>query len=675
MRGWEFVSNSKHGGCRWARGRPIAASLGFLLSLSLGPALAGSKALPETYDRWLNEEVVYLISDDERKAFLRLNTDAAREQFIQEFWDARNPLRGSGRNLAKDEHYQRLDYVNQNFGRESNTPGWKTDIGRTYILLGKPVSRAPFKGYGQIYPLELWFYRNSTGNPSLPPFFYVMFYRPEDAGEYRYYRPFLDGPLKLVRGTQFQTNRDVYEFLKPLGGDLARAAFSLVPGDPLDTQEFRPSITSDLLIARLQNYANDPWETQRVREARRLRAQVTSWFLVPEERPLEAAVTVVSDPQGEYWLDYALLIDDERLGRPDGSGNLIVSSAYRLLTEEGELLFEDTSEAAYRAYEQARFRPFLLARRIPVVPGRFRLEMDVVNREASRSRKAERLIEAGRATLSEPILIQSARSVGSEAAGTPFRYFGVQFVPAVSRVYTPRDPLLVLFQIQASGSEERAYDLEYLLAHTRDRDQRRTFAESVPGNEFSGGRILKAKTLPLGELEPGEYRIVTTLREPGSPRVVDSRNIGFRIQESRPDVELYVAGTPNGPDPAVAAYLRGLASLGQNETARAECYLKRAVERRPPNADALRLLVSIYFQSGKHDQVTALYRDTDGAVLTAHPDSLAQVALSLAHIGDLDTAAHLLDDGQQQFPSNAAVTTAARQIGHLRAGAPTAVRR
>jgi GWxTD domain-containing protein len=675
MRGSEFVSNSRRNGCRWARGRPIPASLGFVLFLSLWPAPAHSKALPEKYDRWLNEEVVYLVSDDERKAFLRLTTDAAREQFIQEFWDARNPLRGSGRNLAKDEHYQRLDYVNQNFGWESNTPGWKTDMGRTYILLGKPVSRAPFKGYGQICPLELWFYRNSTGNPSLPPFFNVIFYMPENAAEYRYYRPFLDGPLKLVRGTQFHTNRDVYEFLKPLGGDLARAAFSLVPGDPLDTQEFRPSITSDLLIARLQNYANDPWETRRVREARQLRAQVTSWFLVPEERPLEAAVAVVADPQGEYWLDYAVLIDDERLGRPDGSGNLVVSSGYRLFTGEGALLFEDTGEAAYLAYEQGRFRPFLLARRIPVVPGRFRLEMDVVNREAGRSRKAERLIEAGRATLSEPLLVQAARSVGPGAPETPFRYFGIQFVPAVGRVFTPSDSLVVLFQIQASGREERAYDLEYLLANTRDRDQRRTFTESVPGSEFSGGRILKTKTLPLGELEPGEYRIVTTLREPGSPRVAGSGNIGFRIQESRLDVQLYVAGTPRGLDPAVAAYLRGLASLGQNETDRAESYLKRAVERRPPNADALRLLASIYFQSGKHNQVTVLYREPGGAVLAAHPDGLAQVALSLAHTGELDAAAHLLADGQRQFPSNAAVTTAARQIGHLRAGTPIAVSR
>ena len=666
MRGWEFVSNSSRYRCRTGRGRSITAFLGLLIALAIRPALARSGTLEEKYHRWLNEEVVYLISDEERKAFLRLGADAAREQFIQEFWEARNARRRSGPNPAKEEHYQRLEYANHNFGRESNTPGWKTDMGRTYIVLGKPVSRTPFKGYGQIYPLELWFYRNPTGNPSLPPFFYVMFYMPDGAGEYRYYRPFLDGPLKLVRGTQLQTNRDVYEFLKPLGGDLARAAFSLVPADPLDTQEFKPSIRSDLLIARIQNYANDPWEVRRLREARQLQTQVTSWVLVPEARPLETTVTVVADSQGESWLDYAVLIDDERLGRSDGRGNLVVSSRYRLFTEQGELVFEDAAEKACRAYEQGRFRPFLLARRIPVVPGRYRLEMEVANRETSRSRKAERLVEASETALSEPILVQSAQPVGMQGAETPFRYFGVQIVPAAGRVFTPRDSLLVLFQLHAGGDEERAYDLEYLVAHTRDRDLRRTFTEAVARSEFRGGRLLKVKTLPAGELEPGDYRIIINLRERGSPRVAASANIGFRIQESRPDIEFYVAGTRGGLNPAVAAYLRGLASLGQKQTARAEMYLQRAVEARPPNPDALRLLASLYLQSGGYDRVSALYRNSGAGVLTAHPENLAQVALSLARTGQIDAAAHLLAGAGRPFPDNPILKTVAQQIERLR---------
>ncbi len=133
--------------------------------------------------------MVYIITDEERKAFLQLAGDADRDRFIDDFWEVRNPVRGSKQNLFKEEQYRRLQYANQTFGRHSNTPGWMTDMGRTYIEFGKPVSKVNFTGYGQIYPLELWFYENNTGETSLPPFFYVLFFIPEDIGEYVFIIP------------------------------------------------------------------------------------------------------------------------------------------------------------------------------------------------------------------------------------------------------------------------------------------------------------------------------------------------------------------------------------------------------------------------------------------------------------------------------------------------------
>jgi GWxTD domain-containing protein len=667
MHGWVFaLSSESRRQCSKSRGRSFLASLGLFLTLCVLPAAAREEALPEKYDRWLNDEVVYLISDEERKAFLRLSTDAERDEFIQEFWEVRNPLRGSGRNPVKEEHYQRIEYANRNFGRESNTPGWKTDMGRTYILLGKPESRAAVKGHSQIYPLELWFYRNATGNPSLPSFFHVLFYIPDGIGEYRYYRPFLDGPLKLARGTQFQTNRDVYEFLKPLGGDLARAAFSLIPGDPLDTQELKPNITSDLLVAKLQNYANDPWEARRVREARQLRAKVTSWFLVPDEQPLAATVTVLADPQGEYWLDYAVLVDDEKFGRPDGRGNLVVVSGFRLFSEQGELVFEDTDEAAYAAYDAAGFQPFLLARRIPLAPGKYRLQAEVANRASGRSWKFERAVEVGGTALTQPLLARSAQPVRQAAGATPFQYFGVQFVPAVDRALTQRDSLRVLFQINTAESGLRDYELEYVVAHLQDRNLRRTFTDTVSAEEFRKGRLLKARTLDLSEFELGEYRLVVNLRERGAPQVAASANVGFRVRETRGEPKLYVAGSGSAMQPAVTAYLRALACLGQKDTTRAAEYLRRAVETGASNGDAVRLLASLYFHGGRHEGVTSLYRRAGAQPFAAYPDSLAQVVLSLAQTGEADTAALLLADARRRFPDDAILATAARQVEALR---------
>jgi GWxTD domain-containing protein len=609
----------------------------------------------------LNEEVACLISDEERKAFLRLSTDPAREQFIREFWEARNPLRGSGRNPVQEEHYARLEYVNRNFGRASNTPGWKTDMGRTYLLLGQPESRATFKGYGQVYPLELWFYRNPTGNPSLPPFFYVLFYMPDDIGEYQYYRPFVDGPLKLVRGTQFRTNRDVYEFLKPLGGDLARAAFSLLPGDPLDTQEFKPNITSDLLIAKLQNYANDPWEVRRVREARALRAQVTSWFLVPDEQPLAAAVTVLADRQGDYWLDYAVLVDDQKFGRPDDRGNLAVASGFRLFTERGELAFEDAGEAVYPAYESGVFQPFLLARRIPLAPGKYRLQVEVVNRAAGRSWKYERVVAAGGAALTESLLVRSAEAARRADSDTPFQYFGARFVPAVERVFSPRDSLRALFQVFADRPGSN-YELDYVVAHVQDRGSRKTYTDTIPAGEFHDGRLLKLKTLPLAGFEPGDYRLVVNLREQGSPRVVASSNVGFQIRESRGEPKLYVAGSHAAAAPAAAAYLRALASLGQKDTGHTQQYLERAVATNAANDDAVRLLASLYFQAHNYAAVASLYRRAGASFFAGHPDSLGQVTLSLLETGDREAAAGLLADAQRRFPGHRGLAAVARRL-------------
>src|ERR1700722_15583155 len=275
--------------------------------------------LAEQYKRWLDQDVVYIITDEERKGFLALNTDDQRDKFIEDFWQVRNPKHGSDTNPYKEEHYARIDYANEHFGRQSNTPGWMTDMGRAYILFGAPTSRHEFIGYSQIYPMELWFYQNSTNSPALPAFFYLMFFIDGDIGEYKFYRPFLDGPMKLVRGSQFNSNKDVYKFLQPMGGDVAHAIMSLVPSEPVDTVNYTPDMSSDMLLARIENYANIPYNVSKLREMRSLHARVDSYFLVNQDRPVEISSLVLADPVGKYWLDFGVLIDDPKLGQRDGS--------------------------------------------------------------------------------------------------------------------------------------------------------------------------------------------------------------------------------------------------------------------------------------------------------------------------------------------------------------------
>jgi len=94
------------------------------------------KELATPYKKWLSEDVIYIITDSERKAFLQLQTNEEREQFIEEFWQRRNPDPDSVDNPVKEEHYRRIAYTNEHYA--SGVAGWRTDRGRIYIMYGKP---------------------------------------------------------------------------------------------------------------------------------------------------------------------------------------------------------------------------------------------------------------------------------------------------------------------------------------------------------------------------------------------------------------------------------------------------------------------------------------------------------------------------------------------------------
>jgi GWxTD domain-containing protein len=126
------------------------------------------------YKTWLDQEVPYIISDDERKAFLSLANDEEREAFIENFWQRRNPNPDSPENEFREEHYRRIQYANDHYA--AGKPGWKSDRGRIYIMWGPPDSidshpsgglyeRPMEEGGGETstFPFEVWHYRYLEG--------------------------------------------------------------------------------------------------------------------------------------------------------------------------------------------------------------------------------------------------------------------------------------------------------------------------------------------------------------------------------------------------------------------------------------------------------------------------------------------------------------------------------
>jgi GWxTD domain-containing protein len=137
-----------------------------------GKTQEGSRA--DYYKKWLDEDVLYIISDEEKKVFKALQTDEERESFIEQFWLRRDPDPRTPENEFKEEHYRRIAYANERYA--SGIPGWKADRGRIYIMYGQPAeieshpsggtyNREYYEGGGttSTFPFERWRYRHIDG--------------------------------------------------------------------------------------------------------------------------------------------------------------------------------------------------------------------------------------------------------------------------------------------------------------------------------------------------------------------------------------------------------------------------------------------------------------------------------------------------------------------------------
>lgn len=144
------------------------------LGLFAQPSAVSQEEARDFYRKWLDEDVIYLITDEEREVFLNLSSPEEKESFIEQFWRRRDPDPDTFENEFREEHYRRIAYANDHFS--IGLPGWKSDRGRIYILHGPPDSqeyhdqgeqyyRPMSEGGGNTttYAWQLWYYRNLPG--------------------------------------------------------------------------------------------------------------------------------------------------------------------------------------------------------------------------------------------------------------------------------------------------------------------------------------------------------------------------------------------------------------------------------------------------------------------------------------------------------------------------------
>jgi GWxTD domain-containing protein len=641
-----------------------ALLLSALWGIALNPANAGvsPRNLAPHYRHWLSEEVNYIISTDERKAFLSLKSDDERDHFIQNFWDLRNPNPHSESNSYRDEHYRRLAYVNQMFGHPMIGDGWQTDMGQIYIILGAPQQKADYQTGQNVKPIQIWFYQSDT--PALPAYFYVLFYKRSPTDEYTLYSPYQDGPVRLV--TTLENMNDQKKSLdiirKSMGDEIARTTLSLIPNEPVDFSTYSPSLTSDVLLSNIRGLADNPLTLRKINE-RRMNEQVTTRLLVgAEQTELQTAVFRGQDHRSTVHYLLRFREPEATLIGATGKDQL----GYRLLLETtvvtaaGKSVYRDQSSLSEALSvdqaEVARQQPFAAAGRLPLVPGKYKLLVTLTNQlnHAAYRQQGDVVVPEPSGIglqLSSVVAFSSAPPVADANDHLPFDVSGIRFEPiGIERaVIHQGEPLRVFLQVWSDLPRDvaragRKLDFRYSYGSLSGGNME-TEVDTVDQDAFDkNGSLLTGKKLATDRLLPGNYRLAVSAVEEGGERHAYA-SLNFQVTPSKMPTGLWTAQDPGlvkltgyGQDD----YKRGLSAVAQGNSADAAKWFELAIDGVPPYEQGLPRMVALFAHQQNYAELARIGRlfRTSRAL---DEKTVVLLARGIAQSGDIKLATEILE--------------------------------
>jgi GWxTD domain-containing protein len=648
-------------------GMSAKALLLFLtLFLLPGACLAQKKAkLEKSYREWLEQDVVYIITKEERDDFLKLPSDAARDKFIVDFWEVRNPNPGSPSNEYKDEIYRRITFANARFGAGSGVEGWRTDRGRTYITLGEPQQKEVFRGAANLYPLEIWFYGGST--PSLPRAFYVLFYQRDGGGDYRYYSPYLDGPDKLVTGVEAINSRTtaLHLILASVGSEVAKISLSLLPDEPVDLSDPRPSLESDVLLQKIKGLANLPENRSEILRRRMTRESVSAHMLV-QGRNLDIVTLPVRDSRGLTRLDYAIRLhnpSDLSLAVEDGGRyKYAVEVRIRVFSAENHLLFTQQKSVSdsidKQRFDAIKDHAFGYQGTLPLPPGKFRLDIQVTDWNKKISFQTEREVTvpapAQNGFLIPGILLFSKAEEVQDTflrGVLPFTMGGVRFTPLAGAPASvnPDDPLQLVYQIWSAAKDPKSYageklEVQYSVGRPAATGSAQTVKDEVDLEQLDAtGTLVSGKKLTLNDKSVGNYMLTATTVESSTKDKTYATTTYRALGEGTPPPPWEVDQPELAKDieNGVVDQQRGLCLLAEGHADEGRRWLRNALRLNKDNDLAREALVGEYYSKQAYTAVVALYNDA-GVTEITDSQTIVRVANSLQRTGESQKAISLL---------------------------------
>jgi GWxTD domain-containing protein len=499
------------------------------------------KELDAQYKQWLSEDVVYIISPEERTAFLQLSTSEEREQFIEQFWLRRSSNPDLPENDFKEEHYRRIAYTNEHYA--SGIPGWKTDRGRTYIIWGPAdevdahptggtYDRPMEEGGGSTttYPWETWRYRYLEG---IGENVIIEFVDPTGSGEYHMTMDPSEkdalthvpgAGLSLMESMGLASKAD--RFTRSDGTNLPTA----LGGQPASMNEFN----------RLEQFA-------KVQQAPAVKF-----------KDLEALVTsrIVRDQLHFAWRTDFLKVTNDTVLVPvtiqvpnsqlsfqskEGVHSATMNVFGRVSSLTGRVVqtFEEPISRDFpdSLFQQSVKLQSIYQKAIPLRPGLYRLDLvikdvnsgnvGVVNSRLQVPRYEDEKLEASSLILADQIEHVPAKQIG---AG--------QFVLGSSKVrprmegdFTTADRLGIYMQVYNLKPDDKTHrsDATFLYTVKKGDQQIMQFKETGGDMKQTGDQVTIERLLPLATLSPGKYTLEVSATDALAKQTI-SRSAEFTVK-------------------------------------------------------------------------------------------------------------------------------------------------
>lgn len=476
--------------------------------------------LASPYKKWLNEDVIYIITDEERRAFVQLQTNEEREEFIEAFWQRRNPDPDSTDNPVKEEHYRRIAYANEHFA--SGIPGWKTDRGHVYIAYGKPDSiethptggtwnRPMEQGGGstETYPYEDWTYNYIEG---LGNNVELEFVDTTGTGQYQFTTdPSAKDALLEIPGAGLTLAEEqglstkAQRFMNTDGTHLAPSAMG---GQPASLDEFnRLEMSAKVFAPPVVKFK----DLEAMVSSRIVRDQLHFTYRFDFMRITSDTVLVpitVNIPNGQ------MSFHDR-----DGVHSATLDLFARISTLSGRVVqtFEDTVRQDFpdSLLQQSLKSSSVYQKAVPLRPGLYRL--DVVLKDTTSNnvgvlatRLAVPPFEDEKLAASTLILADQISPVSAKELGVgQFVIGSVKIRPKVDQVFPANQPLGLFLQIYNLKVDEKTHknDASIDIQVFQGDKAMAHVVQTSEQMKQTGEQLTVQQIVQLAALMPGKYRV------------------------------------------------------------------------------------------------------------------------------------------------------------------------